>query len=153
MRLLLRNSETGQKINDRFGLHFQFAGQLVDSDLVRVAHALRSLLGPCYSGFASSARAAPLPFFSAGTSACASSAGAIFSPATASAPAEASSGACAPSAVSAEPAEGAQAPEEASAGAEAVAGEKMAPAEDAQAEVPAEKNGSGAARAEEAKPE
>ncbi len=54
---------------------------------------------------------------------------------------------------SAETAEGAQAPEEASAGAEAVAGEKMAPAEDAQAEVPAEKNGSEAARAEEAKPE
>src|ERR671924_1336 len=46
MRLLLRDTETGQKINDRFGLHFQFAGQLVDSDLVRVAHALRSLLGP-----------------------------------------------------------------------------------------------------------
>ena len=54
---------------------------------------------------------------------------------------------------SAETAEGAQAPEEASAGAEAVAGEEMAPAEDAQAEVPAEKNGSEAARAEEAKPE
>ena len=52
---------------------------------------------------------------------------------------------------SAETAEGAQAPEEASAGAEAVAGEEMAPAEDAQAEVPAEKNGSEAARAEEAK--
>ena len=54
---------------------------------------------------------------------------------------------------SAETAEGEQALEEASAGAEAVAGEKMAPAEDAQAEVPAEKNGSEAARAEEAKPE
>src|SRR5213080_4664509 len=54
---------------------------------------------------------------------------------------------------SAETAEGAQAPEEASAGAEAVAGEEMAPAEEAQAEVPAEKNGSEAARAEEAKPE
>jgi len=53
----------------------------------------------------------------------------------------------------AETAEGAQAPEEASAGAEAVAGEEMAPAEDAQAEVPEEKNGSEAARAEGAKPE
>src|ERR1700751_1428875 len=46
MRLLLRNTETGQKINNRFGLHFPFAGQFVDSDLGRVAHALRSLLGP-----------------------------------------------------------------------------------------------------------
>src|SRR5438045_5475676 len=120
MRLLLRNSETGQKINDRFGLHFQFAGQLVDSDLVRVAHALRSLLGPCYSSFASSARAASLPFFSAGTSACASSAGAIFSPATASAPAEASSRACSPSAVSAEPASAVAASSPPSAAASAV---------------------------------
>ena len=41
MRLLLRDAKTGQKINDRFGLHFQFAGQLVDSDLICVSHALR----------------------------------------------------------------------------------------------------------------
>ena len=46
VRLFFRDTEARQKINDRFGLHFQFAGQLVDSDLVRVAHALRSLLGP-----------------------------------------------------------------------------------------------------------
>ena len=46
MRFLFRDTETGQKVNDRFGLHFQFAGQLVDSDLVRVAHALRLFLGP-----------------------------------------------------------------------------------------------------------
>src|SRR5579859_1371174 len=46
MRLFFGNTETGQKINNRFGLHFQFAGQLIDSDLVYVAHALRLLLGP-----------------------------------------------------------------------------------------------------------
>jgi N utilization substance protein A len=56
---------------------------------------------------------------------------------------------------SAETAEGAPAAEseEASAGAEAAAGEEMAPAGEPQAEVPAEENGSEAAKAEEAKPE
>jgi transcription termination/antitermination protein NusA len=54
---------------------------------------------------------------------------------------------------SAETAEGAPAAEEASAGAEEAAGEEMAPAEEPQAEVPADENGSEAAKAEEAKPE
>ena len=48
---------------------------------------------------------------------------------------------------------GEQTAEEASAGAEAAVGTEMAPAEDAQAEVSSEENESGAARAEEAKPE
>ena len=48
MRLFLRDTETGQKVNDRLGLHFQFACQLVDSDLVRVSHALRSLRGSLF---------------------------------------------------------------------------------------------------------
>src|SRR5690242_2978291 len=52
---------------------------------------------------------------------------------------------------SAETAEGAPAAEEASAGAEEAAGEEMAPAEEPQAEVPADENGSEAAKAEEAK--
>ena len=39
MRLLLCDPVPGQKVNDCFGLHLKFAGQLVDSDLVCVAHA------------------------------------------------------------------------------------------------------------------
>ena len=50
MRFLFRYAESGQKINDGFGLDLQLAGQLVDSDLIRVAH---SSFG--YSGFAFSA--------------------------------------------------------------------------------------------------
>ena len=50
MRFLLRDTETWQKVNDRFGLHFQFAGQLVDSDLIRVGHALHLLLGSLLRG-------------------------------------------------------------------------------------------------------
>jgi hypothetical protein len=42
VRLLFRDAEAGQKINDRLGLDLQLASQLVDSDLVCVAHALRS---------------------------------------------------------------------------------------------------------------
>jgi hypothetical protein len=41
VRLLFRDAEPGQKVNDRFGLDLQLAGQFVDSDLIRVAHALR----------------------------------------------------------------------------------------------------------------
>lgn len=40
--LFLRDAEAGQKVNNRFGLDFEFAGQFVDSDLIGVAHALRS---------------------------------------------------------------------------------------------------------------
>ena len=42
VRLLFRNAVAGQKINDRLGLDLQLAGQLVDSDLICVCHALRS---------------------------------------------------------------------------------------------------------------
>jgi len=41
MSLLFRDPETGQKINDGLCLYFQFAGQLVDPNLICVAHALR----------------------------------------------------------------------------------------------------------------
>jgi hypothetical protein len=34
--LLFSDPVTWQKVNDRFGLHFEFAGQLIDSDLVYV---------------------------------------------------------------------------------------------------------------------
>jgi len=44
VRLFFRDTESGQKVNDGFGLDLQFAGQFVDPDLIRVAHALRSLL-------------------------------------------------------------------------------------------------------------
>lgn len=50
MGLFLRDTETGQKVNNRFGFHFQFAGQLVNSDLIRVGHALHLLLGPLLLG-------------------------------------------------------------------------------------------------------
>lgn len=40
--LLFRNAVAGQKINNRLGLYLKLAGQLVDSDLVCVCHALRS---------------------------------------------------------------------------------------------------------------
>ncbi len=39
VRLLLRDAIPRQKVNDRFGLHLEFAGQLVDSNLICVAHA------------------------------------------------------------------------------------------------------------------
>jgi hypothetical protein len=41
--LFLRDAEAGQKVNDGFGLDFELAGQLVDSDLIGVGHALRSI--------------------------------------------------------------------------------------------------------------
>lgn len=44
VRFLFRDAEAGQKVNDGLRLDLQFAGQLVDSDLIRVAHALHSLL-------------------------------------------------------------------------------------------------------------
>jgi hypothetical protein len=43
--LLFGDTKAGQKVNDRLRLDLQFARQLVDSDLIRVAHAIRSLLG------------------------------------------------------------------------------------------------------------
>jgi hypothetical protein len=39
VRLLFRNSIPGQQINDGFRLDLEFAGQLVDSDLIYVGHA------------------------------------------------------------------------------------------------------------------
>jgi hypothetical protein len=39
VRLLLRDAIPRQKVNDSFGLDLEFAGQLVDSDLVCVSHA------------------------------------------------------------------------------------------------------------------
>jgi hypothetical protein len=42
VRLLFGDPVSGQKINNRFGLHFQFAGQLVNSDLVCVAQEFAS---------------------------------------------------------------------------------------------------------------
>ena len=39
---LFRYAEAGQKVNDGLGLDFEFAGQLVDSYLIGVGHALRS---------------------------------------------------------------------------------------------------------------
>ena len=39
MRLLFRDAIPRQKIDDRLGLDFEFAGQFVDSDLVCFAHA------------------------------------------------------------------------------------------------------------------
>ena len=44
VRFLFRDTKSGQKINNGFGLDLQLAGQFVDSDLICVAHALRSLL-------------------------------------------------------------------------------------------------------------
>ena len=43
MRLLFRDPEAGQKVNDGLSLDFELAGQLVDSDLIGVGHALRSI--------------------------------------------------------------------------------------------------------------
>jgi len=43
MSLLFRDAEAGQKVNDGLGLDFELAGQLVDSDLIGVGHALRSI--------------------------------------------------------------------------------------------------------------
>jgi hypothetical protein len=42
MRLLFRDSIPRQQVNDGFRLDLQFAGQLVNSDLIYVCHALRS---------------------------------------------------------------------------------------------------------------
>jgi len=39
MRLLFRYAETGQKVNDCFRLDLEFAGQLVNSDLIDISHA------------------------------------------------------------------------------------------------------------------
>ncbi len=44
MRLLFRDAVPRQQVNDGFRLDLQFAGQLVDSDLICVGHALRSEL-------------------------------------------------------------------------------------------------------------
>jgi len=41
VRLLFGDPESREKVNDGLGLDLQLAGQLVDSDLIRVAHALR----------------------------------------------------------------------------------------------------------------
>ena len=41
MRLFFGNPICGQKVNDGLGLDLEFAGQLVDSDLICVGHALR----------------------------------------------------------------------------------------------------------------
>jgi hypothetical protein len=38
----LRDAEAGQKVNDGFCFDFELAGQLVDSNLIGVGHALRS---------------------------------------------------------------------------------------------------------------
>jgi hypothetical protein len=43
VRFLLRYAEAGQKVNDGLGLDFELAGQLVDSYLIGVGHALRSI--------------------------------------------------------------------------------------------------------------
>ena len=43
MRFLFRDAEAGQKVNDGLGLDFELAGQLVDSYLIGVGHALRSM--------------------------------------------------------------------------------------------------------------
>ena len=45
VRLFFRDPVLGQKVNDRLGLDLQLPGQLVNSDLVCLAHALRSVLG------------------------------------------------------------------------------------------------------------
>jgi hypothetical protein len=44
VRLLFCYAETGQKVNDCFRFDLQFAGQLVNPDLIDVSHAL---LGVC----------------------------------------------------------------------------------------------------------
>jgi hypothetical protein len=44
VRLFLRDAEAGQKVNNGLGLDFELAGQLVNSDLIGVGHALRSIL-------------------------------------------------------------------------------------------------------------
>jgi hypothetical protein len=41
---LFREAKAGQKVNDRLGLDFELASQLVDSDLIGFRHALRSIL-------------------------------------------------------------------------------------------------------------
>jgi hypothetical protein len=43
VRFLFRDAEAGQKVNDGLGLDFELAGQLVDSYLIGVGHALRSI--------------------------------------------------------------------------------------------------------------
>jgi hypothetical protein len=42
VRLLFRHPVPGQQVNDGFGLHLEFAGKLVNSDLIYVGHALHS---------------------------------------------------------------------------------------------------------------
>jgi len=42
VRFLFGDPVSGQKVNNRFGLYFQFAGQLVNSDLVCVAQEFAS---------------------------------------------------------------------------------------------------------------
>jgi hypothetical protein len=43
VRFLFGDTEAGQKVNDGLGLDFELAGQLVDSYLIGVGHALRSI--------------------------------------------------------------------------------------------------------------
>jgi hypothetical protein len=39
VRFLFRNAKTGQKVNDGFRLDLEFARELIDADLIYVAHA------------------------------------------------------------------------------------------------------------------
>jgi hypothetical protein len=39
VRLFFLDSKTGQKVNDGFGLDLEFARELIDADLICVAHA------------------------------------------------------------------------------------------------------------------
>ena len=39
MRFLFGNAKTGQKVNDGFRLDLEFARELIDADLICVAHA------------------------------------------------------------------------------------------------------------------
>jgi len=49
VRLFLGDAKAGQKVNDGFGLDLQFTGQFIDSDLIRLAHALGLLFAPWFS--------------------------------------------------------------------------------------------------------
>jgi hypothetical protein len=39
VRFLFGNAESGQKVNDGFGLDLEFAREFIDADLICVAHA------------------------------------------------------------------------------------------------------------------
>src|SRR5207237_10220293 len=105
------DTEAGRKVNERLGLDLQFAGYLIDSNLIRFAHALRWLLDRCYSDFASSRWFSLLSFSAGDTSSCRSFAAAGASSSVAAfCAAEVSSVASIVSAVSAEPSSAAAAP-------------------------------------------